>query len=719
MKYLDPITKWLGLAPTVNPQVQAMREALDAGRQAKLAEDYDTALAALTRGLDAARSLGDPAAVAVIALHQAEILIRLERWDDADQLLAGILRTARSGDQHVQVAYTLAVYGTLAQDQDNWQAARGYYEQSLNAARQAHSAGAEGRAMGHLADTYLHDANASYAVHLLRDALPLLNDSGDIELSSYFVGLLGQALLETGQEVEGRHLLDRALQLAEHIHYRYFERHWSLVLGNRAYFEARYDEAHKLYARTLELFKDGDHSAEYVEALSQMSRTALSMRDFAQALELAGKAVDISDDKSAETQAAAQSSMGMAYRATNRSTEAIPYLGRAVALYEALNNPRLDAVRLETLRNLAAAHADIGDPGAQAIYERAIAYAEKMRADLALAQLRRDQGLMYVMRGSLPEAIQSWTAALVIYEDKRLHAQAARLYTDMAGVRRTMGQTARSFKDYEKALMALNLIDSNDLETRGLVLSNAANAYADQGDVESADAFFNETIAIAEKLNDRTGEATRRGNYGWFLITVGRPRRAIATLEQALRTSQSLGANLQVAVQSDNLGLAYDSVSDYPVAIGYHRQAFDLIRTLGDTHWTAMIGANLAMTQISLGQTSEAQLLLDDAVGYGRGNNDAEVFVRAAIGLTRLALLRGQPASVDGLLAEALTFARKSDVRRLIAEVLATRSEQQAAQGQHAQAAASWAEALRLFNILRMPQGKQQPAWLENKALPS
>ncbi len=712
MKYFDPISKWLGLTPTPNPQVQAMREALDAGRQAKLAEDYDTALAALTRGLTAARVIGEPAAVAVIALHQAEILIRLERWEDADHLLEGILKTARAENQQIQIAYTLAVYGTLAQEQNNWALARNFYEQALSTARQAHSAGSEGRALGHLADTYLREGNASYAVHLLRDALPLLNDSGDIELSSYFVGLLGQALLETGQEAEGYHLLNRALQLAEHIHYRYFERHWSLVIGNRAFFEGRYDEAHQRYARAMELFPPGANSSQYVNALSQMSRTFLSLRDFPQALEMARKAVEMSGEMDGETQAAAQGSLGMALRASGRSAEAAPALERAVAIYDELQDTRLDPMRMETMRNLAAAKAESGDPGAQAIYERAIAYAEKTRADLALAQLRRDLGLLHVMRGNLPAAIQAWTAALTIYEDRRLHAQVARLYTDLAGVRRTLGQTQRSLKDYERALMALNLLDEGDLETRGLVLSNAANAYADQGDVESADAFFNETITIAEKLNDRTGEATRRGNYGWFLITIGRPRRAIATLEQALRSSQALGATLQTAVQSDNLGLAYDSVSDYPIAISYHRQAFDLIRAVGDARWTAMIGANLAATLISLGQTTEAQILLDDSVGYGRANNDAEVFTRAAIGLSRLALMRGQPAIVDDLLAEALTMARRSDIRRLVAEVLAMRSEQQAALGQHAQASASWDEALKLFNILRMPQAKQQPAWL-------
>ncbi|MFN8448689.1 MAG: hypothetical protein U0521_08900 [Anaerolineae bacterium] len=94
-------------------------------------------------------------------------------------------------------------------------------------------------------------------------------------------------------------------------------------------------------------------------------------------------------------------------------------------------------------------------------------------------------------------------------------------------------------KDYEQALMVLNSLDGADQETRGLVLSNAANAYAEQGDVESADAFFTEAITIAEHLGDPVAESTRNGNYGWFLLLVGRPRRAMTTLERALSISHA------------------------------------------------------------------------------------------------------------------------------------------------------------------------------------
>src|SRR5262249_18014740 len=155
--------------------------------------------------------------------------------------------------------------------------------------------------------------------------------------------------------------------------------------------------------------------------------------------------------------------------------------------------------------------------------------------------------------------------------------QVARLLCDLAAARKYIGQGQRAMKDYEAALMTLNMID-DDWETRGLVLSNAANTYVDRGDIESADSFFNEAITIARRLGNDTAEATRRGNYGWFLLSTGKPQQAISSLEYALRLSRSLKLDLQSAIQTDNLGLAYDNLGYYPKAKEQHQQAIEIIR---------------------------------------------------------------------------------------------------------------------------------------------
>src|SRR5262245_51674145 len=115
MNFVQQVQEWLGLNRPVRPEVQAIREGVEAGRRAKLAEDYDRALETFDRILQTAKAIGDSTAAAVIGLHQADILVRQHRWDEARERLAAMRQNASATAQKTQLSYTLSVLGTLAQ----------------------------------------------------------------------------------------------------------------------------------------------------------------------------------------------------------------------------------------------------------------------------------------------------------------------------------------------------------------------------------------------------------------------------------------------------------------------------------------------------------------------------------------------------------------------------------------------------------------------------
>ncbi|MCS7070608.1 MAG: tetratricopeptide repeat protein, partial [Anaerolinea sp.] len=348
-------------------------------------------------------------------------------------------------------------------------------------------------------------------------------------------------------------------------------------------------------------------------------------------------------------------------------------------------------------------------------YEQAIAQAQAARAPLDEAQARRDYGVSLQAAGRLPEAIEQWTAALALFEDLKAFSQVARLRTDLGSVRRALGQHARALREYEQALMLLSSLDEHDRDTRGLVLANAAVAYAENGDADSADNFFSEAIAIAERSGDQPAEAVRLNNYGWFLLTIGRPRRAIATLERALILCEKLNLQPQTAIVNDNLGLAHDVLAEYPQALERHQRALALIDGERQPHWAAVFRVNTAHTLIALGEHDPAEALLDEALAYARGAPGAgETLIRALVGKSLIAVARGMPDAASSPLEEAIARARQIDLRRALAEALAARSRQRAALGDSAGAAADWEEAARLYARLSMPQARQTPAWLRS-----
>ena len=82
--------------------------------------------------------------------------------------------------------------------------------------------------------------------------------------------------------------------------------------------------------------------------------------------------------------------------------------------------------------------------------------------------------------------------------------------------------------------------------------------------------------------------------------------------------------------------------------------------------------------------------MLDDALQAGRSGGHNELIIAALTGLARLRIVQRTLADADDLLTEAVALARRIENRRLLAEALAMRSQQQAALEQPAQAAASW-----------------------------
>src|SRR5690606_37159797 len=116
-------------------------------------------------------------------------------------------------------------------------------------------------------------------------------------------------------------------------------------------------------------------------------------------------------------------------------------------------------------------------------------------------------------------------------------------------------------------------------------------------------------------------EATRQGNMGWFLLSTGRFKRAIAALEYALKQSEKLKMPLHIAVQTTNLALAHSEVGEHDTALTMHRRALTLIELQSEPYWTALILINLAGELIRTGsddRLNEAESLIKRAAEIGK-----------------------------------------------------------------------------------------------------
>jgi tetratricopeptide (TPR) repeat protein len=721
MNWFENLKQQLGLQPPARhpnqPTNTPLRTRLEAGQRAKRAEDYTQAQHLLGDALAQARSQGDMSGIIIASLNLAEIHTLQEQYKEADTILSECRQTALESRQRGQTAYLVAEMGQVAQKQGQWEQAQSRYDEALQLARSERVVGAEGRTMGYLADVYAHDGNITYAVHLLREALPKLNLTGDIELSTYFVGRLGQLLIEMGQEAEGQQLLERGLRLAQQLGYRRYERHWNLVLANLALAHGQPEQCLSYLNSSMGLFDGNKPLKEYVKLLFTLTRAYLTLDQPAEALQYGRLGARLASQLQNERSSIQGDTLfGVVLVANDLHEAAIPYLEMAVEIAAQLDAYPPGYSETDIYRQLAIAYSRTGDVAAAVrSYKQAMNRAEKAGNRMEVAQCQRDLGLLYSDRNQMKEAIQEWSVALTIYETERQPAQAARLYCSMAAARSFIGQNARAMKDYEQALVLLNSLNE-DWETRGLVLANTALAFVNNGDLDSADSFFNESIAIARRLNDTPAEAIRRGNYGRFLLVTGRPQQAISTLEYALRLSKEHSLTVPAAIQTDNLGVAQDWQGNYARGLELHDEALALLDPQGSSRWRALFQINRANSLVGLQRWDEAKVTLAEVEARERHGEDYEVELLSRVARARLLVKQGVFQEATPGLEEALNQARRGDLRREQAECLSLLSEQQAGLQQWTQAQANWAEARKLFTMIHAPEAALRPGWLPQEA---
>jgi tetratricopeptide (TPR) repeat protein len=336
MNALEWLFRWVGNQADANPEATTeLHTALENGRRLKRLGDYDAALVEFDHAESLLSGSDTDNLPVMIALNRVDVFTLQKDWDAAERLLSELQSKAEQDKHNARLAYILCARGALAQEQGEWELARRHYERALELSRATKAIGAEGRAQGHLADTYLREDNASFASYLLQEALPKLEFSGDVELSSYFSGRLGFALIAMGRESEGLHMLGRALRIAEQLEYKRYELMWRQTLAAYAMQESNYAEARRHLMLALTKSDAQTDLSNYIKTLCRLSKTCLRLNELPAALEYSQQAVTLVDEHS-ELQSErllAYAALGICLRTMGRSVDAISYLVKVSATY--------------------------------------------------------------------------------------------------------------------------------------------------------------------------------------------------------------------------------------------------------------------------------------------------------------------------------------------------------------------------------------------------
>ncbi len=747
MDMLRQLMDWLMPLDDPTDSTTSLNTLLERARRAQYTERYDTALNLLEEANNLAKEQHNSTAEVDISLTRGDILIAQQRYDDAHNWLTALKDEVEGRQYRAPLAYTLCSLGQIAQARHQLDKAREYFNRAREIASEVSARAAEGRAASHLADVYLADNNASYADYLFKDAIPLLEKSGDRELLGYFLARRGEAQSILGRSADGQHTMQRGLEIAQAIKHLAQMRQIHILMGDEAYRQGDTSRAWKHYQNALKRIPDEAPTVrEHIELRLRLCRVALYLHDAQTALDFAQQALnDAQDTDDTALQQRARVTLGMALHHSGDSEAALPYLQEALDSDTWEDHP--PEFQSELLRTVASAQAATDQPDtAEALYQKAI---EATRPDtLEFAQAHTELGTLYANQQQLRLALDHWQQALTSYETLNQAGEMARLYCQMADARLLLDNPKQALTEYEAALVQVNHME--DKAIRADVLTQVAIAYTDYGrNIDTAGDFFREALSIAEGTHNTenthdtdstdstetdtaqsddtpqtdTPAATEtpagmfsadalihlRGHYGRFLTLTGQPKKAITEIMQARNQAAEHNLTAQQAVLTMHLGQAYQYLGDTDKALSLYTDAQNVFQSDALANQPE-IRAWLALLHSYSGDIYAAQSLTENARDhYQQAQQTAtpprrgQSLVAALNGFARLALDAGDPDSASDYLESAYQQCKRSSLRREMVGIYEQQSRLYSLRGESAKAKAAWNEAKKLRSTLHMP----------------
>jgi len=299
----------------------------------------------------------------------------------------------------------------------------------------------------------------------------------------------------------------------------------------------------------------------------------------------------------------------------------------AVRLYRQLL--AVDAGNLEHGLRLAAAQSAGGSPDdalrtVAALRQLPAPVGEDPRIDLAAATAYRAQGQFEAQR----DAARAAATAAGERGAKLLEANGRQ----MEGLAlRNLGQPAEAAAVSERAYRVF--VAAGDRGAAALTQRNIAIATFMQGDVERAEALFQEVLATFREIGDEGGTATALNNLGNFYLRLGERSKAEPYIEQALEGFRSLADLNSQARALANLSEIDRQNGDLRRAEQRLQEAADLFEAVADASGQAGIRVNLAGLLMAQGDVTAARESLGVARRLYEEIGEKENLAAAELGL--------------------------------------------------------------------------------------
>jgi len=362
-------------------------------------------------------------------------------------------------------------------------------------------------------------------------------------------------------------------------------------------------------------------------------------------------------------------------------------------------------------------------------YEQALASAQEIDDRGGEGVTLNNIGGIYEQREKYEKALDYYQQALVIVQEVGDQKGEAVALNNIGAVYDKLGKYQQALDSYQQALAILQEIGKRSL--KAVTLNNIGVTYEHLGESEQAADYYEQAVAISSELGEKPGvkpprlaitlnleplilpkspNAEKREQVvqlyqeGILLSKRGQAQKALEKFQQALGIARELGDQHQEWKSLNQIGLVYNSLGEYKLALDFLEQALE-IRQQVSQH-TGAIHFNIGRVYSSLGDYSKALAFYQQASALSRGNKLGQVRIFIATGSVH-AHLEEYELALDSY-QQALALLKTVDVEKKLLEGVTLNNIAQVYrnQGKYELALEFYQQALTIQKLLGSKQGE-------------
>jgi serine/threonine protein kinase/tetratricopeptide (TPR) repeat protein len=344
-----------------------------------------------------------------------------------------------------------------------------------------------------------------------------------------------------------------------------------------------------------------------------------------------------------------QFALGSLYEDAGKLDEARAHFGNVLKT----DSKNLDALLASGRVEIKAGNAQAGlDPLA-----RARTLVIDLNNEEQQALILQATGIAYKVLNKPQEALRNYQDAMEINRRLGKKRGVAASLAEIAQVQISLGKADDGLKTYQQALALRREIGAK--KEVGDTLIDMGALYVDRGQFDQGLTMFKESLQIQRDAGDETNQALCLNNIGNVYMARGENEDALTYFQQALQLREKLNVPGDIAETLGNLGSTNVSLGQYDQATNAYMRALDLYRKSGDNHGAAMESQSLGLMFQTQGRIGPAISSLQDAVKGLRDAGDRGLPLAQALDDLAGALARAGRGGESGkLLEEAQTIAR-------------------------------------------------------------